>query len=94
MIDLAGKSDIADSMVIASGNSRRQVTAIAEKLIAVVKAHGIKGTRPEGLKQGDWILLDAGDVIVHLFRPEVREFYSLEKMWTTEFPDTPRSATA
>ena len=87
VIDLSGKSDIADYMVVASGNSRRQVVSMAERLMEALRALGLKGLRPEGLAQGDWVLLDAGDVIVHLFRPEVRAFYSLEKMWNVEFPD-------
>ena len=94
VIDLDGKSDIADYMVIATGDSRRQVAALGEKLSAVAKTRGIKGLRPEGKEQADWILLDAGDVVVHLFRPEVREFYSLEKMWNAEFPETHEPATA
>ena len=88
VIDLSGKSDIADCMVIASGNSRRQVISMAERLMETLRTLGLKGLRPEGLAQGDWVLLDAGDVIVHLFRPEVRAFYSLEKMWDVEFPDS------
>ncbi len=74
-------------MVIASGGSRRQVVSMAERLVASLRTLGVKGLRPEGLSGGDWVLLDAGDVIVHLFRPEVREFYGLEKMWNAEFPD-------
>lgn len=80
-IDLRGKSQIADHMVIASGRSSRQVVSIAEKLTDLLKQkHGIL-CRTEGKDQGDWVLIDAGDAIVHLFRPEVREFYQLEKMW-------------
>src|SRR6056297_1708595 len=80
-IDLRGKSEIADHMVICSGRSTRQVVAIAEKLMDRLKQnHGIL-CRTEGKDQGDWVLIDAGDVIVHVFRPEVREFYQLEKMW-------------
>lgn len=80
-IDLRGKSQIADHMIIASGRSSRQVVAIAEKLTDLLKQrHGIL-SKVEGKDQGDWVLIDAGDVIVHLFRPEVREFYQLEKMW-------------
>ena len=93
VIDLSGKSDIADYMVIASGSSGRQVATMAEKLVQVVKDLGIKGVRPEGLGQADWVLLDAGDVIIHLFRPEVRAFYNLEKMWNAEFPDRQEPAT-
>ena len=94
VICLSGKSDIADYMVVASGGSRRQVTTMAEKLTEIVKSHGVSGMRPEGLSQADWVLLDAGDVIVHLFRPEVRAFYNLEKMWSAELPGDRDSATA
>ena len=82
-IDLRGKSEIGDYMVIASGRSTRQVTAIAEKLTERLKAdHGISA-KVEGKDTGDWVLIDTGDVIVHVFRPEEREFYQLEKMWLT-----------
>ncbi|SFJ65832.1 ribosome silencing factor [Jannaschia pohangensis] len=80
-IDLAGKSTIADHMVVCSGRSTRQVTALAEKLSEKLKTLLGRTARAEGKAQGDWVLLDAGDVIVHIFRPEVREFYQLEKMW-------------
>ncbi|MGP1352882.1 MAG: ribosome silencing factor [Parasphingopyxis sp.] len=80
-IPLAGKSSIGDYMVIASGRSTRHVAAIAEKLAERMKAEFGIPTRIEGLPQADWVLLDAGDVIVHLFRPEVRSFYNLERMW-------------
>ena len=80
-IDLRGKSEIADFMVICSGRSTRQVSALAEKLADSLKqSHGIQ-SRIEGKDQGDWVLIDSGDVLVHVFRPEVREFYQLEKMW-------------
>lgn len=82
-IELKDGSAIADYMVIASGTSSRHVSAMASKLKERLHARGIKNVRIEGDNQGDWILIDAGDVIVHLFRPEVREFYSLEKMWCT-----------
>ena len=85
-IDLKGKSSIADYMVVASGRSGRQVVTMAEHLLQVVKQHGVIGVTPEGMAQADWVLLDAGDVIVHLFRPEVRAFYNLEKMWQVELP--------
>ena len=81
-IDLRGKSSVADHMVVCSGRSTRQVTAIAEKLSDRLKDTLGRAARAEGKAQGDWVLLDAGDVIVHIFRPEVREFYQLEKMWT------------
>jgi ribosome-associated protein len=80
-VDLRGKSDIADHMVIASGRSSRQVASIAEKLIDRLKQKAGIIARAEGKEAGDWVLIDAGDVIVHVFRPEVREFYQLEKMW-------------
>ena len=80
-IPLAGKSAIADHMVIASGRSNRQVAAIAEKLAERVKHAGFGRARIEGLPAADWVLVDAGDVIVHVFRPEVRTFYNLERMW-------------
>lgn len=86
-IPLAGKSSIADHMVIASGRSTRQVAAIAQKLAERVKQEGHGPVRLEGLPQADWVLLDAGDVVVHLFRPEVRSFYNLERMWA--FGDAP-----
>jgi ribosome-associated protein len=80
-IDLRGKSQMADYMVIATGRSTRQVVSIAEKLMDLLKQkHGII-CKTEGRDQGDWVLIDAGDVIVHVFRPEVRDFYQLEKMW-------------
>lgn len=80
-IDLRGKSSIADYMVICSGRSSRQVSAISEKLAERLKADHKRKTRVEGKETGDWVLLDAGDVVIHVFRPEVREFYQLEKMW-------------
>ena len=86
-IPLAGKSSIADHMVIASGRSTRHVSAIAEKLAQRIKQEAGRQVRVEGLPNADWVLLDAGDVIVHLFRPEVRSFYNLERMWS--FGDAP-----
>jgi ribosome-associated protein len=80
-IPLAGKSEMADHMVIASGRSSRQVSAISEKLADRLKGDVGLVARIEGKDLGDWVLIDAGDVIVHVFRPEVREFYQLEKMW-------------
>ena len=80
-IPLAGKSSIADHMVIASGRSTRQVAAIAQKLAEKIKQAGFGPVRVEGLTAADWVLIDAGDVVVHLFRPEVRSFYNLERMW-------------
>ncbi|NVE95441.1 ribosome silencing factor [Altererythrobacter lutimaris] len=80
-IPLAGKSSIADHMVIASGRSTRQVASIAQKLAEKIKQAGFGPARVEGLPAADWVLIDAGDVVVHLFRPEVRSFYNLERMW-------------
>ncbi|MBK5911033.1 ribosome silencing factor [Rhodothalassium salexigens] len=83
-IDLDGKSSIADHMVIASGRSNRQVSALADYLVRALKDAGHGSPVIEGLPQADWVLIDAGDVVVHLFRPEVREFYNLEKMWAMD----------
>ena len=80
-IDLRGKSEMGDFMVVASGRSTRQVSALAEKLTDKLKQDLAIICRVEGKGAGDWVLIDAGDVIVHIFRPEVREFYQLEKMW-------------
>lgn len=80
-IDLRGKSAMADYMVICSGRSTRQVAAISEKLADRLKTELGRSSKMEGKDQGDWVLIDTGDVIVHVFRPEVREFYQLEKMW-------------
>ena len=86
-IDLKGKSSIADHMVIASGRSTRQVAAIAQKLAEKIKQAGFGPVKLEGLPAADWVVLDAGDIVVHLFRPEVRSFYNLERMWA--FGDAP-----
>jgi len=80
-IDLAGKTSIADSMVVTSGRSNRQVGAIADRLLDDLAKAGVPNLRVEGMPHCDWVLIDAGDVIVHVFRPEVRAFYNLEKMW-------------
>lgn len=80
-IDLDSQSGLADYMIIASGTSSRHVAALAEKLMERLSARGVKGTRAEGMAQADWVVVDAGDIIIHLFRPEVRTFYNLEKMW-------------
>ena len=87
-ISLNGRSEIADHMVIASGSSTRQVVSISEKLAEKLKTELGIISKIEGVETGDWVLIDAGDVIVHVFRPEVREFYQLEKMWVS-----PNSAT-
>ena len=92
VIPLRGKSDMADYMVIASGRSGRQVATMADHIVTEIKKHGVIGVTPEGLPQADWALIDAGDVIVHLFRPEVRAFYNLEKMWNVEIPDAQEAA--
>lgn len=80
-IPLAGKSSMADHMVIASGRSTRQVAAMAQKLAERLKREGHGSSRIEGLPAANWVLIDAGDVVIHLFRPEVRSFYNLERMW-------------
>jgi len=86
VIDLKGKTSIGDHMVVASGRSQRHVGAVADHLIKKLKDEGYGRARVEGLPQCDWVLIDAGDVIVHVFRPEVREFYNLEKMWSADRP--------
>jgi ribosome-associated protein len=83
-INLTGKSSIADSMVVTSGRSNRHVGAIADRVLQDLKQAGVPGVRVEGMPHCDWVLIDAGDVIVHVFRPEVRAFYSLEKMWAAD----------
>tara|TARA_X000000950_G_C13910268_1_gene658719 strand:+ start:1160 stop:1546 length:387 start_codon:yes stop_codon:yes gene_type:complete len=83
-IDLIGKTSMADSMLIASGTSSRQIRAIAENTVAEIKKSSNVNVNIEGLSQSDWVLIDAGDIIIHLFRPEVREFYNLEKMWQVD----------
>ena len=101
-IDMAGKSTISDYMVVASGSSSRHVAAMAEHLVGKLKQKGVKRINVEGMTAGDWVLIDAGDIIVHLFRPEVREFYGLEKMWGVDVgapaipvgADAPQSANA
>jgi ribosome-associated protein len=85
-IPLEGKTTIADHMVIASGRSTRQVAAMAQKLTERVKQSGFGHCRIEGLPAADWVLIDAGDVVIHLFRPEVRSFYNLERMWAFDGP--------
>ena len=93
-IALSGKSEIADHMVVATGRSSRQVTAIAEKLADRVKRGFGTAPRMEGKDSGDWVLIDCGDAIVHIFRPEVREFYQLEKMWLSPEEQLKRTAPA
>ena len=83
-IDLKGRSSLADALVVASGTSTRHVAAIAEHLSRRLKETGYGAARVEGLSQGDWVVLDAGDVIVHVFRPEVRSYYDLEGIWSVD----------
>ena len=85
-IDLRGKTSIGDQMVVASGRSQRHVGAVADQIVKKLKDEGFGRARVEGTPQCDWVLIDAGDVIVHIFRPEVREFYNLEKMWSADRP--------
>ena len=87
VLDLIGKTSIADHMIIASGRSARHVTAIADHIIDRLKEVGVGSVSVEGRQQADWILLDVGDVIIHLFRPEIRAFYNLEKMWAVPLPE-------
>ena len=85
-IDLTGKTPIADHMVVASGRSQRHVGAVADHLLRRLKEAGFGNAQVEGMKQGDWVLIDGGDVVIHVFRPEVRENYKLEKMWSADIP--------
>ncbi len=89
-IDMAGKSPMSDHMVVTSGRSQRHVGALANQLSRVLKESGHKLPRIEGMPNADWVLIDAGDVIVHVFRPEVREFYNLEKMWQGDLASDPQ----
>lgn len=82
VIDLEGKSPVTDTMIIASGRSHRHVAALADHVLRAIKDSGAGRARVEGLQTADWVLIDAGDVVVHLFRPEVRDFYNLEKLWS------------
>ncbi len=91
-IDLKGSSPLADSIVIASGRSQRHVSALADHLLRALKDAGLGRAQVEGLPHADWVLIDAGDVIVHLFRPEVRAFYQIEKIWSVDSPHRGLSA--
>lgn len=91
-IDLTGKSPMADSMIVASGRSHRHVTALADHVSRELKQNGASSVRVEGLPNADWVLIDAGDVIVHIFRPEVREFYNLERIWGDDSAKTRASS--
>ncbi|WP_196260160.1 ribosome silencing factor [Pelagibacterium limicola] len=84
-IDVTGKSSLTDHMVVTSGRSNRHVGAIADQLVKALRENGYAKPRIEGLPTADWVLVDADDVIVHVFRPEVREFYNIEKMWAADF---------
>jgi len=84
-IDIAGKSSLADHMVVTSGRSNRHVSAVADQVVKALRENGFDKPRVEGLPYADWVLVDGGDVIVHIFRPEVREFYNIEKMWQADF---------
>mgnify|MGYP003836262791 CR=1 FL=1 len=84
-IDIAGKSSLSDHMIVTSGRSHRHVGAVADQLARALKDAGFDKPRVEGLPHCDWVLVDTGDVIVHIFRPEVREFYNIEKMWAADF---------
>ena len=86
-IDIRGKSSVGDFMVVASGRSQRHVGALADQLLKKFKEEGFGRAKVEGLPHCDWVLIDAGDVIVHVFRPEVREFYNLEKIWSADRVD-------
>ncbi|MFH6782914.1 MULTISPECIES: ribosome silencing factor [Methylobacterium] len=85
-IDLVGRTSLADAMIITSGRSQRHVGSIADKVIQEFKARGFGNPRVEGLPACDWVLIDAGDLLVHVFRPEVRHFYNLEKIWGADRP--------
>jgi ribosome-associated protein len=85
-IDLQGKSPVADALIVASGRSHRHVGAIADHLLRALKDEGYGKVRVEGLPHCDWVLIDTGDVIIHLFRPEVRTFYNIEKIWAVDSP--------
>ena len=86
LIDVQGKSSVADAIVVASGRSARHVGALADHLLRALKTAGYGKARVEGLPQADWVLIDAGDAIVHLFRPEVRAYYNIEKIWSVDTP--------
>ncbi len=91
-VDLVGKTSFADAMVVASGTSQRHIGAMADKLLERLKAVGVVGVLKEGGTESDWVLIDTGDVIVHLFKPETREFYGLERLWSSRRPRQQASA--
>jgi ribosome-associated protein len=86
-MDVRGKSTEADTMIVASGRSNRHVNAIADQAVEELSKHGVKNIRIEGVPQCDWVLVDAGDILLHVFRPEVRSFYNLEKLWSAQVPE-------
>ncbi|MEQ8369573.1 MAG: ribosome silencing factor [Alphaproteobacteria bacterium] len=86
LVDMRSRSGFADYMIIASGRALRHVAAMADHLSQKLKAAGLRGLAVEGLRQGDWVLIDAGDVVIHLFRPEVRAYYDLERLWESDPP--------
>ena len=90
-IDLTGKTSIADTMIVTSGRSHRHVGAIAESVTQALKDRGFGNARIEGMPACDWVLIDAGDILIHIFRPEVRGFYNLEKMWGASRPHEHRA---
>jgi len=88
-IDIRGKSSFADMLIVASGRSARHVGALADHVMRKLKDSGVKDVRVEGMPNCDWVLVDAGDIVVHLFRPEVRSFYNIEKIWAASPGPTP-----
>lgn len=86
VIDLVGKTSLADAMIIASGRVNRHVASIADSLVEALKASGLPTPKVEGMPACDWVLIDTGDIIVHVFRPEVRQFYNIEKIWSVDSP--------
>ncbi|MBV2144834.1 ribosome silencing factor [Falsochrobactrum sp. TDYN1] len=91
-IDIRKRSSIGDYMIVASGRSHRHVTSVADHLLQALRDMGCKDIRVEGLESGDWVLIDTGDIIVHIFRPEIRDFYNLEKIWLDDGSEMPRAA--
>ena len=91
-IDLLGRTTLADVMIVATGRSSTHVGAIADRIVKACRDHGFKAPRVEGQPVNDWVLIDAGDAIVHIFRPDIRQFYNLEKMWAPERPAEPLAA--
>ena len=88
VVDVVGKSSVTDVMVIASGTSSRHVKSLANSVVEKVKQHGVRPLGVEGEREGDWVLVDVGDVVVHVMLPQVREFYGLERLWSVEAGDT------